>query len=432
MVPIPPAVSRHIPSAKENKLAIRHKKPSSSEQKTEKQLPAKQLPAKSNSVHLTARTKGVLYAVRALSEGDREIQLDHTLSLDEYQSVLSCVKRVPPYDSLKGFWEDKLRYDYDSDTRAFHIRMPSKIHDEMTGKIVRSIDRWLSSLETHPSPTIQQFVRAIQLGTTEDIDYVDRESTPQSLTEAAGPPTPSTAGSQWESPGYQGSSRSSGQGSSRGQPDRLVKREPSTQPIQQAPKETEKHFCSDNAWRFDYGEVADDQPAFVVETKKSQSSSDLNGKIKTYFEKCNVVAVLVCKPVSGTGKRATMELWVNYPGNEENRQKNPRWHVDLLDGKGAIPVNGSTNAIIPLQYFASRSTIQKYFKEVDARIRDDLKNLPALTLDLRELGSTLLSLRAREEEKLREKKRGKKRQREESSDEEEKDWFDDMEQDLWN
>ena len=432
MLPTPPAVkhSRHIPSAKENQLPIRHKKPSSSEQKTEKQLPAK-----SNSVHLTACTKGVLYAVRALSEGDCDIKDKHTLSLDEYNHVLYCIEQVPPYNSLKGFWEDKLRYDYDSISHKFRFRMPaSYIHEQMTAAISEQIRDWLKSLKQDESTTLRRFAREIEETGSVNITYTMRAESPPSFKAAIGPDSPSTKPKR-PSPTYRSSKtpvvepREGLRSSTNIQQAGLTaesskatgrKQEAPVAESSKAAKENQKapiakssqatklktgSYCPDNSWKFDSKKVPDDQPAFVLELKKTQDPDNLLNKIQGYLRNCDVQAVLACSVEFNDDSGATLELWT------ADDLKAPKWSIEIVDADGDLPEQISEEGKVLLDYFIKPSTLFKY-KDIDSHNSNIVNRLeeyqPQLILDAESLGLKLISLREKDRAREREKARAER------------------------
>ncbi|KAJ5595528.1 uncharacterized protein N7459_001736 [Penicillium hispanicum] len=66
------------------------------------------------------------------------------LALNDYTEALRVLDSE---SSLRGYVEDKVRYDYDPCRSYLTIRMPSALHDVFCAKVVEEISRQLKQLK---------------------------------------------------------------------------------------------------------------------------------------------------------------------------------------------------------------------------------------------------------------------------------------------
>ncbi|KAH0544584.1 hypothetical protein FGG08_001233 [Glutinoglossum americanum] len=104
-----------------------------------------------------------------LDRGRLELQLER----QEYQELLGYLER--DY-LLRGYVNDKIRYDYDPAASLLQVRMPTPPHDLFTAKIVQEIISRINQFSAQHTPpsALPAFLNAIENESTSDIyDYED-------------------------------------------------------------------------------------------------------------------------------------------------------------------------------------------------------------------------------------------------------------------
>lgn len=92
----------------------------------------------------------------------------YSLDLKGYQELQHELERD---ESLLGFAQHKLRYDYFSSTRRFIIRMPTTLHEGFITSIVDEIQGQLRSIQA----TSAEFAKEIRSGGSASIKFTDKE-----------------------------------------------------------------------------------------------------------------------------------------------------------------------------------------------------------------------------------------------------------------
>ena len=98
------------------------------------------------------------------------------IELGEYGELLRSCEDLAQDDPLYGFWYDKLRYDYDSETCKFRIYMtPSIPHEEVAKYISRRIDRYIEEACQSESNAVRSLGEQIRYRASAGLEYTKKK-----------------------------------------------------------------------------------------------------------------------------------------------------------------------------------------------------------------------------------------------------------------
>lgn len=354
--------------------------------------------------------KEIKSKLERLAQGiDRE-GLDCLLSLQQYRTLLDTLDNLPSDDIVKGFWEEKARYEYDSETQLFRVLMVAgTIHEGFLGAISEEINEYLSGIRKSGRGLVSNFALAITPRCSQPIHYLldknpkyDAKPSSNASTSSDVDPLPSLSGR------YALRNRTNQNVNEAIAHDSSVESESTSS----ASSIIEKEYSPDTSWMFRSSQAKDKRPAFIVEVTDTQKRQDLDQKLKSYLTQCDIQSVLICQLANYNEKGACIELWgPKYQSGsncEEIIGHHRRWRVDILDNEGKIAGQQNDEARIALYDFLTRDTLSRYFsKEADVENAFGQLASKKLLLDTVKLGRKLIDLRNEEQEtkQMKSKKR---------------------------
>ena len=387
--------------------------------------------ASSKSSDIVDAPKAIV-TIRMLEKGIRPSDSILKITLQEYRNLLELIEDLSDEDPLKGYWTDKLRYDYDSDTELFQILMPGDIHEGFVDAVRRQIEKYLKTAQSSGITAIEEFAGAIKGRGSADCGYTlkkDPDYMPMGISDFEEPSIgtkpgqtqsyttrrtvnqlqPPEASTQRRSPRLERLPlRSDGPESGTHQ-----RSEQATPSPPSDTSDVEKHLQPDCSFKFVSPDIRDTNAAFIVEVSSTQVPKDLETKIENYFKFCNATAVLACRIGRQYIEGPSIELFVRQGVVQQQDQKNykPRWCVQILDKKGALLSQSEQDTYIRLVDFISRESLRDWlkhnmasFERQDGASYEELKSARG-SLDIQELGEVLIKLLQEQESGRRKRKR---------------------------
>ena len=370
----------------------------------------------------TVDARKAIEKVRRLEKGYRPSPSGFKISLQEYRTLLRLIEGLSEGDPLKGFWADKFRYDYDSETEIFEILMLGSTHQGFLAAIDKQITEYLTRTRSSDIAVVQEFAKAIkerrstdcEYAKKKDPDYKPSDSSDFKESSVATEPNrrtanqshPQEASTQRRSPRLNELSlQSAGP-----QPDthNQLSEQATPSPVSDS-SDIEKLLSPDCSWGFTSSEIEDDNAAFIVEVASTQDQKKLETKVDNYFKFCNATAVLACRIGDQFKEGPSIELLVRRSDAQGQYEKYVRrWRVPL-DGSGHVPVPVGTDqrARIKLYDFISRDSGFRYYSQRDSN--NVCGTYEPLCIDIESLRAELIQLRRKEAKK--EERRTRKRQR---------------------
>ena len=351
---------------------------------------------------------------RGLSSGYFECRIE----IQELELLRSCIGDLPAEDPVKGYFGDKVRYDYDSQTQLLQLLMsPSEIHEQTRLAIHGQIKDYLADMTHSGKPAIRDFASAVRSQGSAKIEYPTQKDQDYEPSLSASPPIPlrmvrntrfsgnQSAGSDWgletipDPPRYlhiHDSQICTGQSQEN-------EFNASSELVSTLELEcVEKHYSPDDAWKFQSPYVEDEQPAFVVEVAHTENQRHLEEKVEGLIRFCNAQAVLVCRTSNSNERGACIELWKPASNFEEGRREKvePKlaWRVDILDKQGRVVSSSDNRAAILLDDFITPDSFTEFFGNTSQR-EVEFYGHKTLLIRANELGEQLASLRDKKRKK---------------------------------
>ncbi|KAI0100203.1 hypothetical protein GGR51DRAFT_551685 [Nemania sp. FL0031] len=128
-----------------------------------------------------ARVQGAIDLIKAIQKGRRTRvgNLTRTLTAKQYGELRRAIEESED-DNLRGFFEDKLRYDYTRHKKRLEIRMPTSMHEEVGEWVKEQIIGWTRSLRKSPDARISAAAKSIVSSGQADINFPFARGEPDS------------------------------------------------------------------------------------------------------------------------------------------------------------------------------------------------------------------------------------------------------------
>lgn len=350
--------------------------------------------------------------VRGYQEGRGGRYLYCSISLQEYKKFRARIK-PPTDDPLRGYWKDKFRYDYDSQSKLFGILMGAdSVHESFLFAIAWQINMYLHRLQQTENPAIKDFASAIEgkrstmikYKSQEDPDYVPSTALASSTARRTIP-----VGTR--SRAHQTRGHSSGKAAASNPPSYQVEEEDPDTSDSIPPNSDwkENYYSPDDSWRFDSAKAWDKRAAFALEVSDTERIKHLEGKIRGLIGTCNTQAVLACIVVEYKGRGPCIELWRpqwQY-GEEQPAVPEPKmaWRVNLLTEGGEARTETDPQAQIDLFHFITEASLEKHFdQDPDGSDFKMFEEHEPLKLDIVDLSQKLVKFRKKQKEEQEEEK----------------------------
>ncbi len=232
----------------------------------------------------------------------REEQGVFLITIAEYQKALQTFEQ-PSFSRLRGYFEDKLRYDYDSTTEVLRICMPGHIHELFCGIVSKALADYLRRISDGGGGAVKAFSSNIVGCNSADITYRSKQDADyeqdfdgydDSFTSNTTDTPPSV------SPRHIIPTRKSrrllsrvaqqkhGSSAAAEASDTYVSTSPGTASAYSDAFTIIKKWSPDNSWQHE----DDTRPTVIVEVAKTQSMESLTSKAINLIEQCSAKVVL--------------------------------------------------------------------------------------------------------------------------------------------